>query len=255
MWYKTFFHGLPQQAWREAQTDEQTQAELELVVDTLDFGPGDALLDVFCGYGRHAMPLARLGCAVTGVDISAEYIADLRAAATAENRTVTAIESDFMTLPDATLTRLGLFDAGYCLGNSFSFFEADDMAVFLRRIAGLLRPGGRFLAHSGMIAEVVLPDYQERNWLPIGPDLLMLAEHAYYPTESRIEEHQTYIRQKAGTEAIVETRVAQHYIYTLAELHRLFAGAGLVVEQCFGTVLGDEFAIGDEGVWLLAQKK
>ena len=255
MWYNTFFQGLPQRAWREAQTDEQTQAELELLVEMLDFGPDDALLDVFCGYGRHALPLARMGCAVTGVDISAEYIADLRADATAENLSVAAVEGDFMALPDADFARLGLFDAGYCLGNSFSFFPADQMAVFLRRIAGLLRPGGRFLAHSGMIAEVILPDYQERSWLPVGDDLLMLAEHTYHPAESRIEQHLRYIQIKTGTETTVETRLAQHYVYTLAELHRLFAGAGLVVEQCFGTVLGDEFALGDEGVWLLAQKK
>ncbi|RYF47267.1 MAG: SAM-dependent methyltransferase, partial [Cytophagaceae bacterium] len=68
-WYHDFFHGLPQIAWKAAQTDEQTQLDLELIVDTLDFGPGDRLLDVFCGYGRHALPLARMGAHVTGVDI------------------------------------------------------------------------------------------------------------------------------------------------------------------------------------------
>ena len=234
-WYNTFFHGLPQRAWREAQTDEQVivGAELELIVETLDFGPGDDLLDVFGSYGRHALPLAWMGCSVTGVDISAEYIADLRADATAENLPVAAIEGDFMALPDADLTQLGLFDAGYCLGNSSSFFPADEMAVFLHRIAGLLRPGGRFLAHSGMVAEVILPDYQERSWLPIGPDL-HYAGRTYLPP--RREPHRaalTYIQKKAGTETTVETRTAQHYAYTVAELHRLFARAGLVVEQGF----------------------
>jgi cyclopropane fatty-acyl-phospholipid synthase-like methyltransferase len=252
-WYQNFFHGLPQYAWRAAQTDEQTQAELELLIETLDIGPGDALLDVFCGYGRHATLLAQMGCSVTGVDISAEYIADLQTDATAQNLPITAIEGDFLALPNAAFANVGLFEAAYCLGNSFSFFAADEMVVFLHRIADLLQPGGRFLAHSRMIAEVILPDYQERSWLPVGDDLLFLAEYTYHPAESRIEQNLTYIR-KTATETQTETRLAQHYIYTLGELHRLFAEAGFMIEACMGTFLGEEFQLGDENVWLLAKK-
>ncbi|RYF54244.1 MAG: SAM-dependent methyltransferase, partial [Cytophagaceae bacterium] len=60
-WYSDFFTGLPQEAWKAAQTDEQTQLELERIVESLEFGPDDRVLDVFCGYGRHALPLAKMG--------------------------------------------------------------------------------------------------------------------------------------------------------------------------------------------------
>ena len=248
-WYHDFFYGLPQDAWKAAQTDEQTQLDLELLVETLDFGPGDRLLDVFCGYGRHARPLARLSVRVTGVDISAEYVAELRAWADAEKLPLVAIEADFMTLANANLLPAAGFDAGYCLGNSFSFFPRPDMRAFLTRIVGLLRPGGRFLAHSEMVAESVLPDYQNRHWQPIGDDILFLVENEYDPRHSRIDSHLTYVRNGK-----TETRTAQHYIYTLAELCQLFAEAGLTVVACYGTVAGDPYALGDEAVWLLAQK-
>lgn len=251
MWYHDFFHGLPQDAWRAAQTDEQTQLDLELLVETLEFGPGDRLLDVFCGYGRHALPLARMGARVTGVDISEEYMDELRSGA--GKLSLTAVQGDFLQLTDADLTVDVLFDAGYCLGNSLSFFPRPDMLLFLTRIGSLLKPGGRFLAHSEMIAESVLPDYQARNWQSVGEGdnhrILFLIENEYDPLESRIDSHLTYVRN-----GVTQSRLAQHYVYTLAELCRLFGETGFRVMACYGTVDGDPYALGDEAVWLLAEK-
>lgn len=243
-WYHDFFYGLPQDAWRAAQTDEQTQLDLELLVETLNFGPGDRLLDVFCGYGRHALPLARMGARLTGVDIAPDYVAELRVAA--GTLPVEVIEGDFLTVPIADAAT---FDAGYCLGNSFSFFDRPDMLRFLTRIAELLKPGGRFLAHTGLIAESVLPDYQARNWQPVGDDLLFLAEHHYDALAGRIDAHLTYVR--GGK---TETRLARHYVFTLAELARLCADAGLTVLAAYGTPDRTLYQLGDESLWLLTEK-
>jgi cyclopropane fatty-acyl-phospholipid synthase-like methyltransferase len=251
-WYHNFFHGLPQDAWKAAQTDEQTHLDLELLVETLAFGPGDRLLDVFCGYGRHALPLARMGARVTGVDISEESISELRIEA--GKLPINAVQGDFLLLTDTELSINTPFDAAYCLGNSFSFFPRPEMLAFLTRVSSLLKSGGRFLAHSEMIAESVLPDYQARNWQPIGEDdshpILFLVEYVYDPLESRIDSHLTYMR-----DGITQTRLAQHYVYTLAELNRLFNEAGFNVIDCYGTVDGNSYALGDEAVWILAEKR
>ena len=248
-WYHTFFHGLPQDAWKAAQTDEQTQLDLELLVETLDFGPGDRLLDIFCGYGRHALPLARMGARVTGIDISVDYIAEMQHVVDAEKLPIIAIAGDFLSISDETVSREASCDAAYCLGNSFSFFPRNDMLKFLTRIGRLLKPGGRFLAHSAMIAESILPDYQARSWQPVGEDILFLVENTYDPLESRIDSHLTYVRN-----GDTQTRTAQHYVYTLSELCYLFKEAGLSVITCYGTVGGDPYELGDEAVWLVAQK-
>ncbi len=245
-WYHDFFHGLPQAAWKAAQTEAQTQLELELLVETLAFGPGDRLLDVFCGYGRHALPLARLGARVTGVDIAADYTDELRANAG-------KLPLDVLTGDVLTVDLPGNFDAAYCLGNSFSFFPRPNMRAFLGRIAGALKPGGRFLAHSEMVAESVLTDYQARSWQPIGEGndspILFLVENEYEPLESRIDSHLTFVHNGR-----TETRTARHYVFTIAELGELMAEAGLPVVAVYGTVAGDRYALGDEGVWLLAEK-
>ena len=247
-WYHTFFYGLPQDAWKAAQTEQQTQLDLELLVETLEFGPDDHLLDVFCGYGRHAVPLARMGAHLTGVDISSQYITELQAVARKNKLPLVAVEADFLTMPIGDLAATLPFDGAYCLGNSFSFFPRADMLAFLTRIVDLLKPGGRFLVHSAMVAESVLPDYQERNWQPIG-DILFLVENEYVPMESRIDSHLTYVR--AGQ---TQTRTAQHFVYTLAEIRGLFGEAGLTILDCYGSIDGELFALGDEAVWILAKR-
>ncbi|WP_234733657.1 class I SAM-dependent methyltransferase [Tellurirhabdus bombi] len=242
-WYTNFFHGLVQQAWKEAQDEEQTAQEVDFICDLLALQPGQRVLDVFCGYGRHALELARLGCVVTGVDISEEYIAEIQTVAQDEQLPIKGICADFMVAPLEQS-----YEAAYCFGNSFSFFPYDDMRRFLQKIADQLPVGGKFMADTGMVAESVLPDFQERSWMKIG-DLTFLMENEYEVAESRINSHLTYL-QNGQT----ESRTAQHYVYTYAELRRLFREAGLEITETFSALDGSEFVLGDERLLILAEK-
>ena len=48
--------------------------EVEQVIGDLDLRPGDRVLDVGCGPGRHALELGRRGIRCIGVDISEEFV-------------------------------------------------------------------------------------------------------------------------------------------------------------------------------------
>src|SRR5690606_37824084 len=58
-WYHTFFEGVPQRAWKLGQTEERDELEAEFLWDMLQLDEGSKVLDIFSGYGRHAIPLAR----------------------------------------------------------------------------------------------------------------------------------------------------------------------------------------------------
>src|SRR5262249_27922909 len=51
-----------------------TANEVDFLVDRLGLGPGDRVLDVGCGPGRHALALGARGIEVLGVDISQRFV-------------------------------------------------------------------------------------------------------------------------------------------------------------------------------------
>jgi len=52
-----------------------TVSEVDALVDALGLVPGQRILDVGCGPGRHAHELARRGLEVVGIDISESFVA------------------------------------------------------------------------------------------------------------------------------------------------------------------------------------
>ena len=95
------------------------------------------LLDVACGPGRHAGPLADAGYRVLGVDRSAEVVARARQRAPG---------AEFVQLDMESLGSLpGTFDGALCLWQSFGYGTDAENGAVLRAIGGHLRKGGRFL--------------------------------------------------------------------------------------------------------------
>lgn len=245
-WYHTFFEGLPQVAWKQDQQEEYTDWEVDFLVDMLELKPGNQVLDIMSGYGRHALPLAERGFGVTAVDISAEYCAEMEAAARSANLEVVVMKGDFLTmeLPETTC------DAAYCFGNSFSFFDRAAMREFLQKIASQLRPGGRLAAHTQLLAESVMPHFQEYSWMPVGDDIKYMARNRYDAHEGVIHAELTYIR---GKEQV--THEIEQHVYTLAELSAMLESSGFKVLETFGSLDGEPFALGDEQAYLLVAKR
>src|SRR5687767_9352792 len=69
-WYKTAFTAESiDMPWAESIVEET-----QVVIDMLDLSGGETILDLACGFGHHAMELARQGYRVVGVDIAKEFI-------------------------------------------------------------------------------------------------------------------------------------------------------------------------------------
>jgi SAM-dependent methyltransferase len=71
----------------------------ELVVEKAGVEPGMTVLDVACGAGNAAIPAARAGADVTGLDLVPELLEAGRATATAEGVEVAWVEGDAEALP------------------------------------------------------------------------------------------------------------------------------------------------------------
>jgi 2-polyprenyl-3-methyl-5-hydroxy-6-metoxy-1,4-benzoquinol methylase len=110
-------------------------AGAEAFVGRLAVPPGAKVLDVACGTGNLAIPLARRGAIVTGVDIAPNLVAQARERAAAENLTVTFDEGDAEELPYPAAS----FDVVVTM---FGAMFAPRPEIVVSELARVLRPGG-----------------------------------------------------------------------------------------------------------------
>jgi len=101
----------------------------------LEIPPGARVLDVACGTGNTAIPLARRGCIVTGVDIAPNLLDQARARAAAEHLAIDFDEGDAEALPYGDAT----FDV---VTTMFGAMFAPRPELVARECARVLRPGG-----------------------------------------------------------------------------------------------------------------
>jgi cyclopropane fatty-acyl-phospholipid synthase-like methyltransferase len=76
-WYEDFFEGINCEIWKKAMPSEVTKQEVDFLVSELKLQQGQNILDMPCGFGRHAIELEKRGFNVTGADISQTFIQDL----------------------------------------------------------------------------------------------------------------------------------------------------------------------------------
>jgi ubiquinone/menaquinone biosynthesis C-methylase UbiE len=81
------------------QIGKYTAAEAQRFVERLNIKPGDVVLDVACGTGNTAIPAARAGAQVTGLDLAPNLLAQARYRAVAERVEVRFEEGDAEELP------------------------------------------------------------------------------------------------------------------------------------------------------------
>ena len=107
----------------------------EAFVARLPLNPASRVLDVACGTGNVAIPLARAGHEVTGVDIASNLITQARDRAAAEHLPIRFDEGDAEQLPYPD----GSFDAVVTM---FGAMFAPRPELVVAEMARVLRPGG-----------------------------------------------------------------------------------------------------------------
>lgn len=131
-------------------TQRFTDHQVAFLVRQLPVPPYRRILDVCCGRGRHAIPLARRGYEVVGIDRDEGAIRDARErSADLDDSAVAFVVDDVRTVAALDTT----FDAVIVMWQSFGFFDEMQNRTLLADIAGLLSPNGR-----------VVMDIYNRSW-------------------------------------------------------------------------------------------
>lgn len=241
----SFFDGHYKEIWKTIIPDELTVKEVDFMIPYFSLQPGSKALDLMCGYGRHAIGLARKGITVTAVDNLADYINEIQQTATAENLPVKAVQSgvlDFSTEEQ--------FDLVICMGNSLNFFNAADTLSVLKKAANFLMTGGYLLINSWSLAEIVFKNSVTKSWSEInGVKFLTDAKLLFHPT--RLEAESTMIHPN-GTS---ETKMGIDYIFSINEMENMLQSAGFVLKEVYSIPGRKKFTLGEPRAYLVAQKQ
>jgi SAM-dependent methyltransferase len=147
-------------------------AVVDPVVDFLADLAGDgAVLELGIGTGRIALPLARRGVRVHGIDLSTAMVARLRRKPGAEEIVVTI--GDFAT------TRVeGTFSLAYLVFNTINNLTTqDEQVACFRNVASHLEPGGCFVIEVGVPALQRLPPGETVRAFAVSPGKLGFDEY------------------------------------------------------------------------------
>ncbi|HET6505738.1 MAG TPA: methyltransferase domain-containing protein [Baekduia sp.] len=194
---------------------------------------GGALLDVACGFGRHAVPLAAAGFRVTGVDRSATLLDEARRRA--GDASPTFVAADYRELPFADAS----FDAAINLYTSIGFLGDEEDTKVLAEVARVLRPGGRLVVES-MHRDLMIRIFQERGWRLLGAGRLLLEQRAFDPVTGVVQETQTLI----GSDGARESQAFSTRVYTATELMAMLRAAGFDKVTAYGDLDGAPFDVG-----------
>jgi SAM-dependent methyltransferase len=215
-WFRHFFDADYVAQLREEKSPAQTRREVDFLLRSLRPAPGARILDVPCGYGRHAARLARRGFRVVGVDLSRAMIAEARRRFTEGPRLA------FVRRDMRRVAFRGEFDVVVNLYTSFGYFTPAQNQAVLRGMARALRPGGKLLVdHRDPAYDATLP---RRPWYRAGATRFILEDRRFERGTKITESTQLVIT--AGKRRVVQ-RTFRVQEFSLAQWRRMLRGAGL----------------------------
>ncbi|HBP22536.1 MAG TPA: methyltransferase [Planctomycetes bacterium] len=242
-WWSDFFKGPWLDVQRAHDDAERTSAEADFIERVLKLRPGAMVLDVPCGTGRLSLQLATRGYQLSGVDVTPALLEDARRVSRERGLAVTWREGDMRDLP-----WVGVFDAVFCWWGSFGYFDEEGDRAFLAAAAKSLLPGGRLLLDTHVV-ETLLPKFRPRDWSQEG-EVVLLQDRRWDLERGRIDATWTAVRQ--GEQHVSHSSIR---VYTYRELASLLDEAGFTIEQAYGGLGGEPFAVGSPRLHLVARKR
>ena len=227
-------------------TPAQTMKEVSFIEASLEAPPGAEILDVGCGYGRHAVELVQKGLNVTGLDLSLPLL--IKAADEAQRRSlaVNFVHADMREMPFDRK-----FDGAYCMLTSFGYFDEDANLKVAEGISRALKPGGRFLLDI-VNRDYVVADLPTRIWWE-GVGCVVLEEVDFNFHTSRVITRRSVVFEDGRQlEQDISVRA-----YSLHELGRLLRQAGFRVLDISGSLStkGRFLGVNSRNLLVLSEKR
>ncbi len=259
-WFREFFDWLYYEMYSSWQTEDMNRAEAEFVAKALELPLGSKLLDVGCGYARHAVYLARMGYRVVCLDIS-DYLLEkarerIKRFGVEDKVEIVKMDMRYMNFEEE-------FDAAYMLFTTFGFFSDEENERVVANLAKALKPGGKLLIDVFNPLIILHAAYHlgssrsrestaiRRVWWEEG-GYIVLVEQAMDILRARVVTKRLFL--KRDTMEYVGSRTSVIRFYMPYELKNILEKHGFRVIRFYGSCKGDEYTPSSDRMIALAEK-
>lgn len=223
-WFSELFgkEYLAAQPLREGQ---QTEREVDFIERALNVAEGARVFDLCCGYGRHAISLARRGYDVVGLDLSMHLLQHALNRAQGESLSIKFVHGD---MRDINFEEV--FDGAFTADTSFGVFDDVENLSVLRGVHRALKRGGRFMLDV-LNRDFAIKEVPSRNWWE-GDGCLVQEDIEFDHRRSRLE-IKRYLVFADGMERVYDISLR---LFSLHELLRMLEVVGFEVVQVSGSL-------------------
>lgn len=220
-----------------------TDREVRFITEVLNLHPGEPLLDLYCGYGRHAIELAKYGYKVTGVDATKDFL-DIAA----QNAQEAKIDITFEQKDMRELDYDQQFAAVINMFAAFGYFTDDENANIINLIVKALRPKGLFLI-----------DLLNREWM-VRNNINRYWRHpsGEYVLSYKVElENGIATMKRQLINQVTGAKIQYEFVlraYSLAEMTNIFNTSGLSIMSTYGAFDGRPYSSETPRMIILARK-
>ena len=184
------------------------------------------ILDLACGFGRHAIELGLRDYEVAGLDLSMAMLQ--RALSDAQRR---SLSIKFIHGDMRELNFNEIFDACISWQTSFGYFDDRTNVQVAQGMARAIKPGGRLLLDV-INRDAITPDMPSRTWWE-GHECVFLEEVEFDNHTSILHTKRSFIYEDGSPPREFSSYIR---LYSLHELRQLLHFAGFRVIEVSGAI-------------------
>ncbi|MBP2653789.1 MAG: glycine/sarcosine N-methyltransferase [Firmicutes bacterium] len=221
-----------------------TEQEVQFIASVLNLKKDTKLLDLYCGYGRHAIELAKMGVNITGIDATQAFLDIARQKAKEEK-----VDVAFRLCDMREMDYTSEFDYIINMFAAFGYFSDEENAQVLKRVSKALRSGGFFLI-----------DMINRDWM-VRNNLNRYWRHpsGEYVLSYKIElKHGIVTMNRILINQVTGDKTQHEFVlrsYSLDELTSILDKCGLKVRSTYGGFAFSRYGTDSPRMIIIAQKE
>ncbi len=246
-WKKFYQSGLYFDAWSPRINPDRAEKEVEGVLDLLQPSAGSHILDWCGGYGRHSLPLAKMGFKITLLDFAPNHIAMAQKIIREQKVEVNTVCQDFRETPASIQAdyAINLFTSG------ISYLSEQDDLKALLALHAALKPGALFMLDTMNLLWIIRNYKSDGGWISDDGSQRLLQVREFDPTTNRIKEKLVFWERNGRD----REHYIEHRMYSARGLSRILRLAGFEPIKFYGGFDGRPLTMDTQRLIIISERK